>query len=333
MRAYPSSRSPPTAPPACAAPEPTRRPTRSGSSATPPASPTWTPPDPDRFDAAWLLDGPVHLNCQFAEPLVPEPDSPRRSAPTSIGASSRRTSRTIPWSRSRRRRPRAAGARARGRSWSPATTRGRRRVGSPSRRTGRCSPSRAAGRGPARTRSAPTGCCSAPTWADRIERVVVFGHPTLSRPVLPAARARGRRGRLRAGHGPVARPGRVPVDSEHDAVTAGPDDPGWLEEWRAADRSLGTRTRRVRRRAARPHAVRRGSGRQRRRPARRPALRRGQQPDPRPRPDGDRPPRRRAPDGARPTGAWPASTARSRPRSGRRWAGRGPPARSRYSAT
>lgn len=76
---------------------------------------------------------------------------------------------------------------------------------------------------------------------DRIERVVVCGHPTLSRPVtrllsrddveVVSVRARGRW---------PTRP--FPVAAEHDAVAVdGADDPGWLEEWRAADRSLGAR--------------------------------------------------------------------------------------------
>ncbi|HEY6931981.1 MAG TPA: 2-succinyl-5-enolpyruvyl-6-hydroxy-3-cyclohexene-1-carboxylic-acid synthase [Marmoricola sp.] len=75
----------------------------------------------------------------------------------------------------------------------------------------------------------------------RIERVVVCGHPTLSRPVtrllarddveIVSVRTRGR--------WPV-RPHRV--DAEHDAVSAGgADDPSWLEEWRSADRALGDR--------------------------------------------------------------------------------------------
>jgi 2-succinyl-5-enolpyruvyl-6-hydroxy-3-cyclohexene-1-carboxylate synthase len=74
----------------------------------------------------------------------------------------------------------------------------------------------------------------------RIERVVVCGHPTLSRPVMRllarddvevvSVRARGRW---------PDRPS--PVTSEHEAVTAEADDPDWLEEWRTADRSLASR--------------------------------------------------------------------------------------------
>ena len=37
------------------------------------------------------------------------------------------------------------------------------------------------------TRSAPTGCCCDASSAEQVERVVVFGHPTLSRPVHAAA--------------------------------------------------------------------------------------------------------------------------------------------------
>ncbi|KQY50162.1 2-succinyl-5-enolpyruvyl-6-hydroxy-3-cyclohexene-1-carboxylic-acid synthase [Nocardioides sp. Root140] len=69
----------------------------------------------------------------------------------------------------------------------------------------------------------------------RIERVVVAGHPTLSRPVtrlleredveVVSVRARGWWAR---------RP--FPVDREVAALTTqGKDDPAWLEEWRAAD--------------------------------------------------------------------------------------------------
>ena len=75
----------------------------------------------------------------------------------------------------------------------------------------------------------------------RIERVVVCGHPTLSRPVsrllarddveVVSVRSRGRW---------PTRP--FPVAVEHDAVRVeGSDDPVWLDEWRAADRALGGR--------------------------------------------------------------------------------------------
>ena len=73
---------------------------------------------------------------------------------------------------------------------------------------------------------------------DRIERVVVLGHPTLSRPVsrllarddveVLSARHRGRW---------PDRP--FPVAAEHDGFTvAAGDDPAWLEEWHLADRSV-----------------------------------------------------------------------------------------------
>jgi 2-succinyl-5-enolpyruvyl-6-hydroxy-3-cyclohexene-1-carboxylate synthase len=77
--------------------------------------------------------------------------------------------------------------------------------------------------------------------ADRVERVVVAGHPTLSRPVqrllarpdveVVSVRARGRW---------PERP--HPVRHEYDEVEVeAPDDPSWLDEWRALDRSVAER--------------------------------------------------------------------------------------------
>jgi 2-succinyl-5-enolpyruvyl-6-hydroxy-3-cyclohexene-1-carboxylate synthase len=77
--------------------------------------------------------------------------------------------------------------------------------------------------------------------SDRVERVVVAGHPTLSRPVqqllarpdveVVSVRARGRW---------PERPHRV--RHEYDEVEVEePDDPAWLDEWRAADRSIADR--------------------------------------------------------------------------------------------
>ena len=74
---------------------------------------------------------------------------------------------------------------------------------------------------------------------DRIERVVVFGHPTLSRPVsrllaredveVVSVRARGVW---------PARP--FAVSAEHDGVSVtAADDPAWGEEWHLADLSVG----------------------------------------------------------------------------------------------
>lgn len=71
--------------------------------------------------------------------------------------------------------------------------------------------------------------------ADRIERVVVFGHPTLSRPVSRLlARADVEVVSVRPGKGRW-RERPHPVTSEHDGVSAQPGDHGWLEEWRTAD--------------------------------------------------------------------------------------------------
>ena len=69
--------------------------------------------------------------------------------------------------------------------------------------------------------------------AGRIERVVVFGHPTLSRPVTRL---------LGSGVEVVSVPPRGrwterphPVTRHARAVTADPDETGWFEEWKARD--------------------------------------------------------------------------------------------------
>lgn len=75
----------------------------------------------------------------------------------------------------------------------------------------------------------------------RIQRAVVLGHPTLSRPVLRLLQ------RDDVEVISVPAPGRwptrpFPVTAEHAAVrAAGRDDSAWLEEWRTADELLGKR--------------------------------------------------------------------------------------------
>ena len=73
-----------------------------------------------------------------------------------------------------------------------------------------------------------------------IERVVVFGHPTLSRPVT---RLLGRDG-VEVVAAPVAgawseRPFPVGVHLGTARPEVEADDPAWFDEWRAADRSVG----------------------------------------------------------------------------------------------
>jgi 2-succinyl-5-enolpyruvyl-6-hydroxy-3-cyclohexene-1-carboxylate synthase len=77
--------------------------------------------------------------------------------------------------------------------------------------------------------------------ADQVERVVVAGHPTLSRPVqrllarpdveVVSVRARGRW---------PERPHRVRHEY-HEVEVEAPDEPAWLDAWRDADRDLSAR--------------------------------------------------------------------------------------------
>jgi 2-succinyl-5-enolpyruvyl-6-hydroxy-3-cyclohexene-1-carboxylate synthase len=78
--------------------------------------------------------------------------------------------------------------------------------------------------------------------ADRIERVVVVGSPTLSRPVQQLLARDGLDVVVRRPRGVWAdRP--HPVTREHDGrfEVADVDDPAWLEEWCTADRDLAGR--------------------------------------------------------------------------------------------
>jgi 2-succinyl-5-enolpyruvyl-6-hydroxy-3-cyclohexene-1-carboxylate synthase len=77
--------------------------------------------------------------------------------------------------------------------------------------------------------------------SDEVERVLVFGHPTLSRPVTRLVSRRDVEViAVRSRSGISTDPGRV---ARHLAVTPtveGPDDPGWLRRWRRADDQLAS---------------------------------------------------------------------------------------------
>jgi 2-succinyl-5-enolpyruvyl-6-hydroxy-3-cyclohexene-1-carboxylate synthase len=74
---------------------------------------------------------------------------------------------------------------------------------------------------------------------ERVQRVVVVGSPTLSRPVQQLLARDGLEVVVRRPRG--VWPDRPhPVTREHDGPfeVSAPDDPAWLDEWRAADRAL-----------------------------------------------------------------------------------------------
>jgi 2-succinyl-5-enolpyruvyl-6-hydroxy-3-cyclohexene-1-carboxylate synthase len=206
-----------------------------------------TEPDDDALAAAWLPGGPIQLNVQLDDPLLP-----RRPDPTIVGLERREEppappNPTIvdsarpdhPWRHDREREEVLLPAGKRtvvvaGDDAGPPARQLAERAGWPL--FAEPSSGSRTGENPIRTYRLLLGT----TLATRVERVVVFGHPTLSRPVqqllarqkveVVSVSARGRW---------PARP--FPVALEHEAVTAAADDPGWLEEWRTADRELGRR--------------------------------------------------------------------------------------------
>lgn len=78
--------------------------------------------------------------------------------------------------------------------------------------------------------------------ADRIERVVVLGSPTLSRPVQRLLAREGLEVVVRRPRGHWAeRPHPVTLAHDGDFAVAEPDDPAWLDAWRTADGTLAAR--------------------------------------------------------------------------------------------
>jgi len=211
-----------------------------------------TAPDPDAIDAAWH-GGPVHLNCQLDDPLVPE-GAAGRAFPANAGETRRNPG-------SGRHSPAIAGSRTypahpypwhredvtpeplppgpltvvvAGDDAGPPARMLAERAGWPL--LAEPSSGSRTGANPVRTHRLLLGTAL----GARIERVVVFGHPTLSRPVQRLlARPEVEVVSVRAVGRWAGRP--FPVDSEHEAVTAEAGATDWLEEWRAADRALSVR--------------------------------------------------------------------------------------------
>ncbi len=164
--------------------------------------------------------GPTHLNVQLDDPLVPtEAWTPPSRAPQ--GAAERTVGGTTPLSLG----PRTvvvAGDDAGPRARQLAETAGWPLFAEPS--------------SGARTGTHALRCYRLLLGSDlgtKIERVVVFGHPTLSRPVLQLLTRTDVEVLATAGSG-VWRD-RPFATTTIEQPTAEPDDPAWLEQWLAAD--------------------------------------------------------------------------------------------------
>lgn len=179
-------------------------------------------------------DGPVHLNLQLDAPLVPPtPEAPSRTVVDRADARQEMTGRRTELSRG----PRTVVV-AGDDSGPPA-----RQLAEAAGWPLLAEPSSGARTGDHALRTyrllLGTGL------GERIERVVVFGHPTLSRPVTrllesPDVEVLVVRGR---GVWPTAPTGSTPVVGPRWEGEC--DDPAWLEAWRDADRSLGRRVDRL----------------------------------------------------------------------------------------
>ncbi len=217
-----------------------------------------TAPDPDALDAAWH-GGPVHLNVQLDEPLVPEGGVARgnpanaeearpnresgRNSSANVGSGTGSNNRPdparpYPWQHEDvTPEPLASGPLTvvvAGDDAGPPARILAERAGWPL--LAEPSSGSRTGSNPIRTYRLLLGTAL----GDRIERAVVLGHPTLSRPVQRLlARPEVEVVSVPTVGRWAGRP--FPIDSEHEAVTAEPDGTDWLEEWQAADETLSAR--------------------------------------------------------------------------------------------
>ena len=222
------SSSPPTGRPGCAAPAPTRPPTRSASSAR------WSP-DHDLAAAGRPpgrpTDGPVHLNVQLDEPLLPDGPLDARAARPSRGAAPAPVAGTTGRCRSG---PRTvvvagddAGPPARRLAEARRLAAARRAVERLAHRRPRAALLPAAARHrPRRRRSSGSSSSAARRCRARSPGCSAA---TTSRCCRCRPAGSGPSGRSRS---PAARPAYA-VD--------GPTTPAWLDAWREADRVLGRR--------------------------------------------------------------------------------------------
>lgn len=183
--------------------------------------------DLQALDRAWRPDGPVQLNVCLVDPLLPEPLLPDEVAEfESIREPV--VSRTAPVSATLPLGPRTVVVA--GDDAGPAA----RRLSQEANWPLLAEPSSGARTGPALR----TYRLLLRQLDEQVERVVVYGHPTLSRPVQQLlARADVEVISIRARGRWPTRP--FPVSAEYDAVTAPADDPQWLQRWQDADAEMG----------------------------------------------------------------------------------------------
>ncbi|MGH1563736.1 2-succinyl-5-enolpyruvyl-6-hydroxy-3-cyclohexene-1-carboxylic-acid synthase [Mumia sp. DW29H23] len=177
--------------------------------------------------------GPVHLNVAFREPLVPGPDDVQGGLPGGLAGRPD----GAPWRRPAPVTPEPAstlplGPRTvvvAGDDAGPAARLLAEEAGWPLL----AEPTSGARNGtqPIATYRLLLGL---PELADRIERVVVFGHPTLSRPITRLL-TRDDVEIVGVGAAPLTDPGNRVAASYPSVRVEGSDDPGWFEAWKRAD--------------------------------------------------------------------------------------------------
>lgn len=182
-----------------------------------------------------VVGAPVHLNLCFREPLVPDPPNPASTDPGTLPGRAGGQ----PWVMREASREVVAmdvplGPRTvvlAGDDAGPAARRLAERGGWPVL----AEPSSGSRTGPHAIATYRL-LLGVPALGGQIERVLLYGHPTLSRPVAELL-GRDEVEVVAIGAGPHTNPGHQISRVVEAAKVAEPDDPGWLQCWKDADRA------------------------------------------------------------------------------------------------